>query len=114
MSYIWKKKIKIDIKNKNILITGSTGGIGKAITKVFDDESNKLLITGTKESKLMEFSKELKSKVEFVTCDLKDYKNIKLITKKIQEKLENKIDILINNAGMTKDNLTLRMKEDEW
>jgi 3-oxoacyl-[acyl-carrier protein] reductase len=106
--------MEINIKNKNILITGGTGGIGKAIVKNFDSNNNKLLITGTNSAKLSNFSKELDSDAEFIACDLKNHKNLKAILEKVNEKFENNIDILINNAGITRDNLTLRMKEEEW
>ena len=72
------------------------------------------LIIGTNENKLNALSKELKSSTKYLACDFNDYRNVKYIITKINEELDNKIDILINNAGITRDNLTLRMKEEEW
>ena len=106
--------MQVKIQNKNILITGATGGIGRSIVKSFDGDNNNLLIIGTNENKLNALSQELKSNITYVACDFSDYKNVKKIITKINEKLDNKIDILINNAGITRDNLTLRMKEEEW
>ena len=107
--------MKINIQNQNILITGATGGIGKEIVKSFDGKNNNLLIIGTNESKLNGlFSQELESNTKYLACDFNDYKNIKNIITKVNEDFNNKIDILINNAGITKDNLALRMKEEEW
>ena len=106
--------MKVNIQNKNILITGATGGIGKEIVKSFDGNNNNLLIIGTNENKLNLLSQELESNTKYLACDFSDYKNIKNIIIKVNEDLNNKIDILINNAGITRDNLALRMKEEEW
>ena len=106
--------MKVKIENKNILITGATGGIGTEIVNIFDSESNNLLLTGTNEAKLEKLSQKLNNKANYVACDFSDHKNILDIINTIKDKFDNRIDILINNAGITKDNLTLRMKEDEW
>ena len=106
--------MNIKIENKNILITGAAGGIGKAIVQSFDDKGNKLLITGTNNEKLNSLSNSLTSISDVAICDLNDIKNIEKITDKIKIFFENKVDILINNAGITKDNIAMRMKEDQW
>ncbi len=106
--------MNIKIEKKNILITGATGGIGNSIAKRFDSDNNRLLITGTNKERLEELSKNLASNTEYVACDFRDYKNIDSIINKVKEKFDNRIDVLINNAGITRDNLTLRMKEEEW
>ena len=102
-----------NIKNKNIIVTGATGGIGNSIVKKLSDLDANIIATGTKIEKL----EELKSK----------YKNVKILrfdisqTEKIEEFIENatsllggSIDCLINNAGLTQDNLAIRMSLDEW
>ena len=106
--------MNINIENKNILVTGAAGGIGKSIVQSFDDKSNKLLITGTNNEKLNSLSKSLKCISDVAICDLNDIKNIEKITDKIKIFFKNKVDILINNAGITRDNIAMRMKEDQW
>ena len=106
--------MKINIQNQNILITGATGGIGKEIVKSFDGKNNNLLIIGTNENKLSLLSQELESNTKYLACDFSNYKNITNIVSKVNEDFNNKIDILINNAGITRDNLALRMKEEQW
>ena len=106
--------MQVKIQNQNILITGASGGIGRSIVKNFDGDNNNLLIIGTNENKLNALSQELKSSTKYLACDFSDYRNVKKIITKINNELDNKIDILINNAGITRDNLTLRMKEEEW
>ena len=106
--------MNIKIENKNILITGAAGGIGKAIVQSFDDKGNKLLITGTNNEKLNSLSNSLTSISDVAICDLNDIKNIEKITDKIKTFFENKVDILINNAGITRDNIAIRMKEEQW
>ena len=102
------------IENKNILITGATGGIGEAIVRTFDANNNNILLTGTRNEKLKRLSESLNEKAEYVECDFSNLNNIENIINKINNSFDNKIDILINNAGITKDNLALRMKKEEW
>ena len=101
-----------DLKNKNIIITGATGGIGNSIIQRLNDYGANILASGTKDEKL----KELKSKFE----------NIKILkfdisqSDKIEEFIENAtrelggIDCIVNNAGITQDNLSIRMSLEEW
>ena len=106
--------MKIDIENKNIIITGATGGIGENIVKKFDTGGNKILITGTNLDKLSALSNKLSGPSCKVVCDFLDLNNISNITSEIDNFFQSQVDILINNAGIAKDNLTLRMKKEEW
>ena len=106
--------MNFNIENKNILVTGAAGGIGKAIVQSFDGKGNKILLTGTNKEKLNVLSNSLKSISDLAICDLSDIKNIEKITDKIKSFFDCKVDILINNAGITRDNITMRMKEDQW
>ncbi|MAI02216.1 MAG: 3-oxoacyl-[acyl-carrier-protein] reductase [Rickettsiales bacterium TMED254] len=103
-----------ELEKKNILVTGATGGIGKAIVKSFNSYKNNILLTGTNSSKLTAFSKELGKNSDFVECDFSKYENIEKILDKIKSYFDNKIDVLVNNAGITRDNIALRMRREEW
>ncbi len=102
-----------NLKNKNVIITGASGGIGNSIVKNFYDCGSNILASGTKIEKLQ----DLKSK----------YKNIKVLkfdisqNKKIEDFIENScnelggnLDCIVNNAGITQDNLAIRMSLEEW
>ena len=103
----------IDLKNLNIIVTGSTGVIGNSILEKLVLGGSNILATGTNEEKL----KEIKNKYEKINTlkfDISDHKKIDEFVEKCNSILSNKIDVLINNAGITKDNLSIRMKEEEW
>ena len=101
------------LKNKTVFLTGSTGGIGKEIALQMSSLGAKMIITGTNEEKLKDLSNKLPNKNDYVVSNLDKSQNIEILSNQLIEKGYS-IDILINNAGVTKDNLFLRMKEDEW
>tara|TARA_B100001248_G_scaffold250803_1_gene225276 strand:- start:4 stop:741 length:738 start_codon:yes stop_codon:yes gene_type:complete len=101
------------LKNKTVLLTGSTGGIGKEIAFQMSSLGAKMILTGTNEERLKNLSNELPNENDYIVSDLNNSQNIEDLTNQIIER-GYLIDILINNAGITKDNLFLRMKEDEW
>ena len=72
-----------------------------------------VLATGTNEEKLSKIKENYKN-INTLKFDISDHKKIDVFVEKCNEILSNKIDILINNAGITHDNLSLRMKEEEW
>ena len=103
----------IDLKNLNIVLTGATGIIGNSILdKLFSAGAN-VLATGTNEQKLKIIQEKYKN-LNVLKFDFSDHKNIDKFVEDCNEILSNKIDILINNAGITQDNLSIRMKEEEW
>ena len=103
------------MSKKTVLITGATRGIGKAILEAFNDDY--LIIgTGTSEESLRSITENLKLlKIEgkAFKLDLNDRQSIKDLSVSLDKK-EIYPDILINNAGITRDNIMLRMQEDEW
>ncbi len=102
----------INFKNKKILITGATGGIGGALIKKFVALQGDVLATGTKVEKLDTLKKENPS-IKVKKFDIADHSNIQEFVENVSLELGG-IDILINNAGINMDNLSLRMKDDEW
>ena len=102
----------INFKNKKILITGATGGIGKALVKKFISLEGNVLATGTKTEKLDILKKEFPN-INILKFDMSDHSKIEEFIENVTSQLTG-LDILINNAGINMDNLSLRMKEDEW
>ena len=103
----------INLKNLNIILTGSTGGIGSAILeKLYKYEAN-IIATGTKKEKL-DLIKEKFKNITVKQFDISNHSSIEKFIEECNNIFDNKIDILINNAGITQDNLTIRMKDEEW
>jgi 3-oxoacyl-[acyl-carrier protein] reductase len=103
----------INLENKNIILTGATGGIGNAIVDTLVSLKANLIVTGTNEKKLDELKRKHQSIIP-LKQDISDHANLESIIDKCNEKLNDRIDVLINNAGITKDNLTIRMDKEEW
>ena len=102
----------IDFKNKKILITGATGGIGGSLIKKFVSLGGNVLATGTNTEKLDQIKKNnLGIKVK--KFDISEHSRIEEFIENVTLELGG-LDVLINNAGKNIDNLSLRMKEDEW
>ncbi len=102
----------MNFKNKKIIITGATGGIGNSLVKKFTDLGGTVLATGTKAEKLDEIKKNF-GQVLVKKFDISAHT-------KIEEFIDNAslelggLDVLVNNAGVNMDNLSLRMKDEEW
>ena len=103
----------INLKNTNIVLTGATGGIGNSILEKLVDAQANVIATGTNDEKLNLIKNKYQS-VKIEKFDISKHDEIENFINKVSEKFENKIDILINNAGVTSDNLSIRMKEEEW
>ena len=101
------------LKNKTVFLTGSTGGIGKEIAFQMSSLGAKIILTGTNKEKLEDLSNKLPNDNDYIVSNLNNSENIEDLSNKLIER-GYLIDVLINNAGITKDNLFLRMKEDEW
>ena len=102
----------IDFKNKKILITGATGGIGGTLVKKFISLGGKVLATGTKSEKL-DLIKKNNPDVKVKKFNLSEHSAIEDFVNSSSLELGG-LDILVNNAGVNVDNLSLRMKDEEW
>ena len=102
----------IDLKNKNVLITGSSGGIGNELVKKFVSLGANVLGSGTKTEKLDKLKKEY-TNIKVKKFDISEHSRIEEFIENVSLELGG-LDILINNAGTNVDNLSLRMKDDEW
>ncbi len=100
-------------KNKTVFLTGSTGGIGKEIALQMSSLGAKMILTGTKLERLEDLSNKLPNENDYIVSNLNNSQNIENLSNELIER-GHSIDILINNAGITNDNLFLRMKEDDW
>jgi 3-oxoacyl-[acyl-carrier protein] reductase len=103
----------IDLKNLNIILTGATGVIGNSILDKLISAGAHVIATGTNEQKLKIIQDKHKD-LNVVKFNMSDHGNIEKFVEDCSNHFSNKIDVLINNAGITIDNLSLRMKEDEW
>ncbi len=102
----------MNLKNKKVLITGSTGGIGNSLVEKFYNYESNIAVTGTNETKLANLKKKF-PKVNVEKFNLEQHDKISEFVEKIESKLGG-IDILINNAGITLDNLSIRLTEENW
>jgi len=102
----------IDFKNKKILITGATGGIGKALVKKFTSLEGNVLATGTKNEKLDLLKKKF-PEISILKFDISEHSKIEEFIENVNTQLTS-LDVVVNNAGIALDNLSLRMKNEEW
>ena len=98
-----------ELKNKVALITGASGAIGKDIASTLNKSGASVILCGTKIDVLEDIASDLSGKVEIITENIKNFEKFE---KSLSEKKLN-VDILINNAGITKDNLLIRMKAED-
>jgi 3-oxoacyl-[acyl-carrier protein] reductase len=102
----------MNLKNKKVIITGATGGIGNSLVKKFIDNGSIVLATGTKEEKLNNLKNKFSS-IYIEKFNLDDHKNIESFIESASNKLGG-LDILVNNAGITLDNISIRLTEENW
>ena len=102
----------INFKGKKILITGATGGIGGALVKKFVSLEGSVLATGTNTEKLDALKKDFPN-INILKFDISDHGKVEEFIENVSSQLTG-LDILINNAGINMDNLSLRMNELEW
>ncbi len=102
-----------NLTGKTALVTGATGGIGGAIAAALHKQGATVGISGRNEAKLKELAASLGDRVHIFIADLSSSEAADALVKDAEEKM-GQIDILVNNAGLTKDGLSMRMKDDDW
>ena len=101
------------LKNKNFIVTGASGGIGNSIAEKLHEQGANVLATGTRIEKLEELAKKFNG-IKTLKFDISQHEKIEEFINEATEKLGGSLDGIINNAGITKDNLTIRMSLEEW
>ena len=102
----------MNLKNKKIIITGATGGIGSSLVDKFYNFGSLVLATGTNEEKLNNLKKKYPN-IIIEKFKLNEHDKIEKFIETASEKLDG-LDILVNNAGITLDNISLRLTEENW
>ena len=102
-----------NLKNKNIIVTGASGGIGNAIIKKLNETGANILASGTRIEKLEELKKKYE-KIKIVKFDISQSEKIEEFIDNATNELGGSLDGIINNAGITEDNLAIRMSLEEW
>ena len=102
-----------DLKNKNIIVTGATGGIGNSIIKKLDNLGANVLATGTKLEKLNDIKSRFPN-IKILNFDISEMDKVEKFVDDATLQLGGNLDCLINNAGITQDNLAIRMTIDQW
>ena len=102
-----------DLTGKTALVTGASGGIGSAIAKTLHAQGATVALSGTRVEALEAVAAELGERTHILPCNLGDSDAVDALPKQAAEAM-GQLDILINNAGVTKDNIFIRMKDEEW
>jgi 3-oxoacyl-[acyl-carrier protein] reductase len=102
-----------DLTGKTALVTGATGGIGGAIARALHAQGATVSISGTRREVLDAFAAELKDRVHVLPCDLSNAEEVEALVP-AAEKAMGQVDILVANAGITRDNLFVQLRDEDW
>ena len=104
-----------ELNGKKALVTGATGGIGKAITIALVQAGATVVATGRRTEALDELVAQMpQGKIKTLTHDLSDHQATAQLMQQAEEKIDSPLDILVCNAGVTADQLVLRMNDEDW
>ena len=101
-----------DLSGKRVLITGAAGGIGKELSRSFLEVGANIILSGTNIKRLQSLKDDLNQECEVYKCDLKNVDEINDLLNFLDG--SGGVDVLINNAGKTEDNLLMRMTDEQW
>ena len=102
-----------NLENKNIIVTGASGGIGNSIVKRLNDNGANILASGTKLEKLEALKSKFKN-IKILKFDISQSDKIEEFIENASTEFDGRLDCIVNNAGITQDNLAIRMSIDEW
>jgi 3-oxoacyl-[acyl-carrier protein] reductase len=102
-----------DLTGKTALVTGATGGIGGAIARAFHQQGATVAISGTRRDALDTLARELTDRIHVLPCNLADKDEVEALVPKSEDAM-GKLDILVANAGITKDNLLVQLRDEDW
>ena len=102
-----------DLSGKTALVTGATGGIGGAIARGLHRQGAIVALSGTRREALDQLASELNERVHVLPCNLADKEQVEALVPKAEEVM-GKLDILVANAGVTKDNLFVQLRDEDW
>jgi len=102
-----------DLTGKTALVTGATGGIGHAIARALHQQGATVAISGTRRDVLDQIAGELKDRVHVLPCNLANKDEVEALVPKSEEAM-GQLDILVANAGITKDNLLVQLRDEDW
>jgi 3-oxoacyl-[acyl-carrier protein] reductase len=102
-----------DLTGKSALVTGATGGIGSAIARALHQQGATVAISGTRRAVLDELAGALKERAHVLPCNLADKDEVEALVPKAEETM-GKLDILVANAGVARDNLLVQLRDEDW
>ncbi len=103
-----------DLTGKRALITGATGGLGGEIVRLFHAQGATVALSGTRAEKLVDLASELGDRAFVTPCNLSDSDAVDALVGQAADAMGGGVDILVSNAGLTRDGLMMRMKQDDW
>ncbi|HKK37313.1 MAG TPA: SDR family NAD(P)-dependent oxidoreductase, partial [Paracoccaceae bacterium] len=102
-----------DLTGRRALVTGASGGIGGAVARALHGQGATVTLSGTREAPLEALAGELGERAFVATCDLGAADSVEALPKRAAE-LMGGVDVLVNNAGVTRDQLFMRMSDEDW
>jgi 3-oxoacyl-[acyl-carrier protein] reductase len=102
-----------DLTGKTALVTGATGGIGEAIARALHGQGATVAVSGTRKDKLDALAADFGTRVHALPCDLADKEAVEKLVPDAEAAMEH-LDIVVNNAGITRDNIFVRLSDEDW